>query len=280
VRFSIITPSFRNSSWLKLCIASVNDQGVPLEHIVQDAGSDDGTLEWLLQDKRVRAFVEKDQGMYDGVNRGMRRATGDILAYLNCDEQYLPGALARVRDYFNQHPEMEVVFADAIVVDSEGEYLCHRQASLPLKYHTLVSNNLAILTCAAFFRNSVVAKHGLLFNPKLKTAGDAEWILSLIERRVRMGLLTNFTSVFTETGTNLDLSPHAQLEKRALFNSAPSWVRWCRHLFVAHYRCSRLLAGHYYRTKPFAYSLFTMQSPQARVMKKVSKPKFRWVRRG
>ena len=74
VDFSIVTPSFRNSKWLKLCIASVADQdGVTLEHIVQDAGSDDGTLDWLPQDQRVQVYVEKDNGMYDAVNRGFRR---------------------------------------------------------------------------------------------------------------------------------------------------------------------------------------------------------------
>ena len=96
VRISIVTPSYRRSAWLKLCIASVADQPVGAEHIVQDAGSDDGTLDWLPRDSRVKVFVEKDQGMYDGVNRGLRRAGGDILAYLNCDEQYLPGALSTV----------------------------------------------------------------------------------------------------------------------------------------------------------------------------------------
>jgi glycosyltransferase involved in cell wall biosynthesis len=91
LKFSIITPSFRNSAWLKLCIASVADQaGVEREPIVQDACSDDGTQDWLRQDPRVKAFIENDSGMYDGVNRGFRHATGDILAYLNCDEQYLP----------------------------------------------------------------------------------------------------------------------------------------------------------------------------------------------
>ena len=100
MRFSIITPSFRNSEWLKLCVASVADQQVDLEHIVQDAGSDDGTLDWLLTDSRVKAFVEKDSGMYDGINRGLRKATGEIVAYLNCDEQYLPGALSAVKEMF------------------------------------------------------------------------------------------------------------------------------------------------------------------------------------
>src|SRR5258706_14763161 len=99
VRISIVTPSYRNSNWLKLCIASVADQGGDVEHIVQDAGSDDGTLDWLLHDKRVTPVVEKDQGMYDAINRGLKRSRGEILAYLNCDEQYLPGALQAVRDF-------------------------------------------------------------------------------------------------------------------------------------------------------------------------------------
>src|SRR6266704_4923256 len=109
MRFSIITPSFRSSGWLKLCLASVADQRVAVEHIVQDAGSDDGTLDWLLRDKRAKVFVEKDQGMYDAINRGLRRASGDILAYLNCDEQYLPGALAAVGKFFEQHSNVDVL---------------------------------------------------------------------------------------------------------------------------------------------------------------------------
>src|SRR5208282_1947858 len=134
MKFSIVTPSFRNSNWLKLCIASVADQqGVEVEHIVQDSCSDDGTQDWLPQDRRVRAFIEKDRGMYDAINRGWKRAQGDIVAYLNCDEQYLPGALKTVRDYFQAHPDVDVVFGDNIVVDDQGRYICHRPAMIPLK---------------------------------------------------------------------------------------------------------------------------------------------------
>src|SRR5260370_32724135 len=115
MRFSIITPSYRSSAWLKLCIASVADQGVEAEHIIQDAGSDDGTLDWLTGDRRVKAFVEKDQGMYDAINRGLRRAGGDILAYLNCDEQYLPRALQAVRRLFPPHPACQTVFGDLVI---------------------------------------------------------------------------------------------------------------------------------------------------------------------
>ena len=116
--FSIITPSFRNSNWLKLCIASVADQsGVEVEHIVQDSCSDARTQDWLPDDPRVKAFIEKDAGMYAAVNRGYRRATGDILAYLNCDEQYLPGARKSVHEFFERHPHVDVALAGTIVVD-------------------------------------------------------------------------------------------------------------------------------------------------------------------
>lgn len=279
MRFSIITPSFRNSKWLKLCIASVGDQGLESEHIVQDAGSDDGTLDWLPHDKRVRAFVEKDRGMYDAVNRGLRRASGDILSYINCDEQYVPGALRRVRDYFERHPKVEVLFADAIVVDPQGEYLCHRQACLPLRYHTLVSNNLAIMTCATFFRRSLIDRHNLFFNAGLKDVGDAEWIVRLIDRGLPMALLKGFTSIFTETGANMNLLPNAQLEKRGLFDSAPSWVQRATPLIVLHHRFRRLLACHYFPRK-ITYSLYTLQNSQARVAVEVprSASTCRWKR--
>src|SRR5438552_9069631 len=104
LRFSIITPSFLGRQWLPLCIASVADQqGVEVEHIVQDSCSGDGTEELLGNYPSLRAYIEKDEGMYDAVNRRFGRATGEILAYLNCDEQYLPGALKAVRNCFAEN---------------------------------------------------------------------------------------------------------------------------------------------------------------------------------
>ena len=169
--FSIVTPSYRNSEWLKLCVASVADQGVALEHIVQDAGSDDGTLDWLLADHRVKTFVEKDTGMYDAINRGFQRTQGGILAYLNCDEQYLPGALTAVRDFFAAHPEVDVLFADFVVVNSAGEYLFHRKVQTPLRNHLWVSH-LPAFSCAMFFRRRIIHEQGILFNPRLRDVGE------------------------------------------------------------------------------------------------------------
>ncbi len=273
MRISIVTPSYRRSAWLPLCIASVADQRVEVEHIVQDGGSDDGTLDWLPRDPRVKVFVGKDQGMYDGINRGLRRATGDILAYLNCDEQYLPGALAAVADFFEQHPLIDVLFGDVVMVDAEGRYLYHRKMQTPLKYHTWTCH-LSTLSCAMFFRNRVVSGYDMLFDPRLRDVGDGEWMVRLLQRGVRMATLGRFTSVFTCTGANMSIGPNARRENHELLLSAPPWARRLKPLFILQHRLRRW-AGGMYRQEPFAYEIFTLASPDRRQRFEVSHPTFR-----
>jgi glycosyltransferase involved in cell wall biosynthesis len=270
---SIVTPSFRSSAWLKLCIASVADQTVETEHIVQDAGSDDGTLDWLPQDRRVRAFVEKDQGMYDAVNRGLRKARGDILAYLNCDEQYLPDALPAVRQFFERHPEIDMVFGGVVVVDGQGNYLFHRKVLKPLKYHTWVSH-LSTPSCAIFFRRKLVDE-GFFFDAKLRDAGDAEWMVRLLRRGTPMAVLRQFTSVFTSTGENMSVRPNARREALELRRSAPPWVQRLKPLFVLQHRLRRLAGGIYFQ-QPFSYELYTLASPEKRVVHQVKRPTSKW----
>ncbi len=275
MRFSIITPSFRSSDWLRLCVASVADQGVELEHIIQDACSDDGTQDWLPQDPRVRAFIEKDSGMYDAINRGLRRACGEIVAYLNCDEQYLPGTLEAVGGYFKSHPGTEVAFGDAVVVDPAGGYLCSRPALLPGRAHTRVSGSLAIVTCATFFRRELIERRGLFFDTRYRVLGDVDWVLRILEQRVPMGLLGRLTSAFTNTGDNLSLKPEGVRERRAMLASAPPLARALRPWFVVQYRLRKLAAGHY-SLPAFEYALFTRNSPDRRVRVQVPRPTAVW----
>ncbi len=273
VRISIVTPSYRRSAWLKLCIASVADQQVEVEHIVQDAESDDGTLDWLPRDPRVKVSVEKDQGMYDGINRGLRRAEGEILAYLNCDEQYLPGALAKVARFFEQHPQIDVLFGDVVMVDAEGRYLYHRKMQTPLKYHTWTCH-LSTLSCAMFFRRRIVFDYGILFDPVLRDVGDGKWMLRLLQRRAPMAALGQFTSTFTYTGANMSVGPNARRENCELFQSAPFWARRLKPLFILQHRLRRW-AGGMYRQAPFAYEIFTLASPDRRQRCEVSRPAYR-----
>jgi glycosyltransferase involved in cell wall biosynthesis len=275
VKFSIVTPSFRNSGWLKLCIASVADQqGVEFEHIVQDSCSGDGTQDWLPHDPRVKAFIEKDGGMYDAINRGLRRATGDILAYLNCDEQYLPGALQSVSEFFAANPGVDIVFADSIVVDAGGGYMCHRKVLIPLKYHSMVCT-LGVLSCAMFFRRGVLEKNALFFDMKWRDAGDLEWVLRALDQRVPMAVLRKFTSTFADTGDNMNLKPNARRETRLIFESAPLPVQKLAPAIKIYHRLRRLLRGIYFQ-KPFSYSIYTPGSPGHRTEVRVDKPTFIW----
>lgn len=276
-RFSIVTPSYRSNRWLKLCISSVADQGVSLEHIVQDAGSDDGTLDWLTTDARLIACVEQDRGMYDAVNRGYRRARGEFLAYLNCDEQYLPGALGKVAQFFAQNPEVEVVFGDCLVVDAQGGYLCERRALTPQLCHTWSASNLAFLTAATFLRRRVLDQHQLWFNPAYRDAGDQDWALRLVQAGVKTAVLPEFLSTFTETGHNMNLGANAARERAAFHARAPRWVRWLAPLALLHFRLRRWQAGHY-RCTPHPYAIYTQASPRARQTFHVTRPTFRWRR--
>ena len=277
LKFSIITPSFRNSNWLKLCIASVADQqDAEFEHIVQDSCSDDGTQDWLPHDPRVKAFIEKDAGMYDAVNRGYRRATGDILAYLNCDEQYLPGALAAVREFFEANPKVEVALAGTIVTDGDGKYLCHRHSLAPHPQHLWF--RFPMLTSSIFIRRKVIHERGIFFDTRWRDLGDFHWMLALMKNRVPMAVCHAFTSTFADTGDNMNLKPNAIREKSETHSMIPGWVRWMKPVWIVHHRLRRVAAGHF-ALKPSSYEIYTRQSPEKRVTIDVPKPTAVWWNR-
>ena len=273
--FSIITPSFRQPDWLRLCAASIADQeGVQVEHIVQDAGTGGGLEAWAAAQPGLKLHVEKDRGMYDAVNRGLRRATGDILAYLNCDEQYLPGTLARVADFFEAHPEVDVVFGNVVVVDEAGDYLCSREVLPPQLCHVWVCT-LGVFTAATFFRRKIIDRLGIFFPDDWRVIGDAVWVMELIRQKIPMAVLGEFTTAFTETGANLGLDSSAAVEQRRLIESAPAWVQKLRLLWVARYRLKRLLRGLYWPRK-MDYAIYRRSSPERREKFTVAKPTSLW----
>lgn len=274
MRFSIITPSRNNSEWLKLCVASVADQDIELEHLIQDGASTDGTLEWLLTDPRVNATTSPDRSMYEAINRGFARARGDIIAYINCDEQYLPGALAKVQRFFEEHPDVEIVFGDAVVVEADGSFICYRKTVTPHLLHTWVNGNLSIFTCATFFRRSLVDR-GLIFNPNVRMVGDTEWLLRVIRSGTKMALLRNYTSTFTMTGRNIGFTESARREHQEFYGSAPAWARASRQPIIWHHWMRRLLSGAYSQ-QPFSYSIYTKRNFEARTEFRAENPTFRW----
>lgn len=118
LKFSIVTPSFNQGQYLEQTIRSVLDQKYePLEYIVIDGGStdDSGSIIQRYADRLAYWTSEKDRGQVHAINKGLAKATGDIFAYINSDDVYLPGAFAGVADYFQAHPDCRWLCGDTIL---------------------------------------------------------------------------------------------------------------------------------------------------------------------
>ena len=123
---SVITPSFNQSAFLKQTMDSVLDQAIPgMEYVVIDGGSTDGSVDLIrsYEDRLTGWVSEKDRGQADAVNKGVSRTHGDVIGWLNSDDYYLPGALAKALDYLSAHPDADAVYGDVISINGEGKMI-------------------------------------------------------------------------------------------------------------------------------------------------------------
>lgn len=196
------------------------------------------------QDYRRIMVSESDQGMYDAINRGLKKATGAFCAYLNCDEQYLPGVLKAVRQRFERSPDTDLFLGDVVVVGPRGEPICHRKMIQPGLAHTWTCH-FGALTAGIFFRRSLLEK-GFFFNTDYRAASDAEWFVRVLSSGLHVRTLGFTTSTFMEAGANLGLSSTALAERARLNRTACWWMRILRPCWVMGHRMRRLAAGAYF----------------------------------
>jgi glycosyltransferase involved in cell wall biosynthesis len=115
---SVITPTLNQARFLERMLASLRAQTCPaFEHLVIDGGSTDGTLEILAREAalgRLQWVSQPDAGMYDAINKGLSRASGEILAYLNSDDAWFPWSLETVVGAFAARPDADLVFGDGV----------------------------------------------------------------------------------------------------------------------------------------------------------------------
>jgi glycosyltransferase involved in cell wall biosynthesis len=119
---SIVTPSYNQAQFIRATIDSVLSQDYPsLEYFVMDGGSTDGTVEILKSyGKKIKWESVKDAGQTDAINKGLRMAKGDVLAYLNSDDIYLPGALRKVGEYYAD-THVDWITGDCLTIDEAGK---------------------------------------------------------------------------------------------------------------------------------------------------------------
>lgn len=298
--FSIVTPSYNQLDWLRLCTASVRDQvaskstilPLAVEHIIQDAGSPgieefarevgadfyrDGALVFRsahpIPNHSLTIYAERDEGMYDAVNRGFAKAKGDVIAYLNCDEQYLPEALGSVALRFETEKDLEMLFADAVVVDGDGGFICFRKAQVPFRDQLWF--RMPILSCATFVRRSSFSEKKVTLDETKKVLGDVIWIMRAQRAKLKMGVLRQFTSAFAETDQNLGVGGAADAEFLELRLQMPEHVRRFLPVYEFFHKVRSLFSGT--RSHPaFSYEIFCRGQENSRRRFAVSHPTAVW----
>ena len=245
MRFSIITPSFKQLDHLARCAASVEAQAdsVSLEHIIQDGGTGNEFDSWATSQTFAKCFQEPDEGMYDAINRGFSRSTGDILAWLNCDEQYLPGTLAKVEAYFDQHPDIDILFGDIIVCDADLKPVCYRRSVHPWRVQ-IRRCFLPNYSAATFFRRRII-EDGHLLDTRYRAIADAVWIHKLLGYGYQAAVLPEPLSLFVLTGENLGHTSASVQEARDWGGHDSLLARIEARLLRAIYQARKFFAGAY-----------------------------------
>jgi glycosyltransferase involved in cell wall biosynthesis len=154
---SIVTPSFNQAQFLEQTIRSVLEQDYPnFEYLIVDGGSTDGSPEIIRRyaDRLSWWVSEPDQGQTDAINKGFSHARGDILAWLNSDDAYLPGAIRQAVDYLQSHPQAGMVYGDANLIDTDGKIIGKFPAR-QTDYRRLKRGYVHIPQQSAFFRRSL-----------------------------------------------------------------------------------------------------------------------------
>ncbi len=175
---TIVTPSYNQARYLEHTIRSVLAQDYPhIEYIIVDGGSTDGSVDIIRKYEDCLAWwvSEPDRGHSHAVNKGFARARGEILAWLNSDDLYTPYAVREAVEFLEAHPEVGMVYADALYIDEEG-YVLGRFPAAQTDYRRMMRGYVHIPQATTFFRASVYREVGPLREDLYYAFDYAFWV--------------------------------------------------------------------------------------------------------
>lgn len=177
-KVSIIIPSLNQARYLEECILSVLGQDYPnIEYLVMDGGSTDGSVAIIQEySPRLAGWVSRpDGGQAAALNAGLRRATGEIWAWMNADDAYLPGAVGRAVAWLGTHPDVDILYGDCLVVDEHGQRQRYFRAP-EFRLQSTLTGAIGIPSGSAFIRRAVFERVGG-FDESLHYALDSNYWL-------------------------------------------------------------------------------------------------------
>ena len=161
---TVVTPSLNQGRFIRHAIESVLSQDYPnLEYIVVDGASTDRTVEILESyGDRLQFVSERDSGQSHAINKGLRMARGEVVAWLNSDDVILPGAVRKAAEALALDPGLGMVHGEGYRIDEEGRTLSRFQYTEPFNLWRLIYFGDTILQQTAFMRKSAVEAVGYL----------------------------------------------------------------------------------------------------------------------
>lgn len=187
-KISVITPSLNQGRYIGRTLRSVLEQNYPnLEYIVVDGGSTDGTVEILKKYEGSLTWIsEKDSGQSEAINKGMRMATGDILAYLNSDDMLEPGVLTAVAERFMSNPSIMWLTGSCRIIDQDDREVrsiitAYKNLLLDHYRYTLLLIANPISQPATFWKKEVLDEIGF-FDPGESLVMDYDYWLRIGKR--------------------------------------------------------------------------------------------------
>jgi len=194
---SIVTPSLNQGHFMERTIRSVlNQQYLQMEYLIQDGGSTDETPRILTQYQAQLTAIEseRDGGQGAAINRGFHRATGEIMAWLNSDDVLLPGALAYVAQFFQTHPDVDVVYSHRIIIDDQdqeiGRWILPPHDKNMLRWADYVPQE------TLFWRRRIWEKTGGYIDESFQFALDWELLLRFQAAGATFARLPRFLAAF------------------------------------------------------------------------------------
>lgn len=206
MKFSIVTPSFNQGDFIEETIKSVIGQkgDFQIEYFVMDGGSIDKTVEilkkyekLLQKNQKIKFYWQskKDKGQTDAINQGLVKATGDIIAYINSDDYYLPDAFKLVCDYFYKHPQKKWLVGNCRVSDPHFSWTFWLKHIWPIHiFKSALYTFNTINQPSVFLKKTLIDKVGI-FNTRYHYAFDYDYWLRCLDFSLP-GRLFKFLSVF------------------------------------------------------------------------------------